>query len=159
MTERTGHDAEMGGHVAPKYPWLAAEAPDRPELKRNRDRRQAEIVQAMLDAEILLEQQGLQSEEERVTAQSEASMRADLQRQGFDGSPERSGALDHAYHGPIVAVTARHVAQDIGRRRIVIHEGRSLDAVPALGSRVEVKFKGGRGTVSELRKPGPDLGR
>ena len=34
--------------------WMAAEAPNRPEAKRRRDRRQADIVQSLLDDGMLL---------------------------------------------------------------------------------------------------------
>jgi hypothetical protein len=38
--------------------WMAAEAPNRPEPKRRRDRRQADIVQSLLDNGMLLSAAG-----------------------------------------------------------------------------------------------------
>lgn len=36
--------------------WMAEQAPNRPEIKRRRDRRQADIVQSLLDEGLLLPQ-------------------------------------------------------------------------------------------------------
>ena len=41
--------------------WMAAEAPNRPETKRRRDRRQADIVQSLLDSGLLMSERERQS--------------------------------------------------------------------------------------------------
>ena len=95
---------------------------------------------------------------EQALRESELDMRAELKDQGF-AFPEKSGAQDRHYMGPVVAVTAMHVAQDIGRRQIVVHDIRSLDKAPDVGDRLNIQFKGGRGVVTDMVKAGKDLGR
>ena len=138
--------------------WLASSAPNRPELKRRRDRSQAEIVQAMLDAGILIDEQGLPSEDERSNARSEAEILALLSGRGL-GAPSRTGVMDMAYVGPIIAVTERHVAQDTGRGRVVLHDTRTLDRLPAVGETVEVRFEDGRARVTAQTVPVPVMRR
>lgn len=72
---------------------------------------------------------------------------------------ERSGARDAEFFGPVLAIGALHVAQDIGRRQAVIHAIDRLDRQPVLGERIGVKFKDGRGIVSGMSMSGQDLGR
>ncbi|ART61531.1 hypothetical protein CBP36_21445 (plasmid) [Acidovorax carolinensis] len=90
--------------------------------------------------------------------QSELDMRATLKEQDF-ALPEKSGAQDRHYMGPVVAVTSMHVAQDIGRRQIVMHDIRTLDKAPAVGDRLNIRFKDGRGAVTDMVTAGKDLGR
>jgi hypothetical protein len=52
-----------------------------------------------------------------------------------------------------------HVAQDVGRRQIVVHDIRSLDKAPDVGDRLNIRFKDGRGAVTDMVKAGKDLGR
>lgn len=51
------------------------------------------------------------------------------------------------YIGPVMAETAFHVVQDIGRQTAVIHDKRNLDKVPSLGTALTVNYADGRGTV------------
>lgn len=51
------------------------------------------------------------------------------------------------YIGPVMAETAFHVVQDIGRQTAVIHDKRNLDKVPGLGEALTVNYANGRGTV------------
>lgn len=111
--------------------------------------------------------EGLQAEHEGLTQEpdveqalreSALDMRAELKDQGF-AFPENSGAQDRHYMGPVVAVTSMHVAQDIGRRQIVVHDIRSLDKAPDVGDRLNIQFKAGRGVVTDMVKAGKDLGR
>jgi Fic family protein len=95
---------------------------------------------------------------EHETEQSEKKIRAALVADGYTVS-EKSGEKDHQHFGPVVAVSSLHVAQDAGRRQAVIHDIRTLDRVPALGDRIHVKFKDGRGSVTNMLQLDKDLGR
>lgn len=99
-----------------------------------------------------------QSRLENDFKQSELDIRRDLTAAGY-AFPEKSGAVDRQYFGPVVAVTSMHVAQDIGRRKVVIHDARALDKLPAVGDKLNVHFKDGRGIVADMVKSGKDLGR
>ncbi|WP_236749965.1 KfrB domain-containing protein [Acidovorax carolinensis] len=72
---------------------------------------------------------------------------------------ENSGEQDRLYVGQIVAVTSMHAAQDIGRHQVVVHDLRSLDTKPAVGDRLDIKFKGGHGTVLAMGLSNKGLGR
>lgn len=95
---------------------------------------------------------------EQSVLQSEADIRTQVEEKGFNVEGV-SGTSDHLYIGPIVAVSALHVAQDIGQHRVVIHNIHSLDKTPALGDRQEVTFKDGRGVVSPQNSPKKGLHR
>lgn len=101
---------------------------------------------------------GLATSEERALRDSELDLRATLKAQDF-GLLEKSGKQDLQYMGPVVAVSAMHVAQDIGRRQIIIHDIRALDKAPAVGDRLNIKFKDGRGAVTDMVKAGKERGR
>ncbi|HEX7648061.1 MAG TPA: hypothetical protein VF450_11695 [Noviherbaspirillum sp.] len=60
--------------------------------------------------------------------------------------------------GPVVASTAWHVAQDIGRGRAKIHVKTDLDKVPAVGDRMSVTYRDGRGSV-QTRSQGQQRGQ
>ncbi|WP_304350859.1 Fic family protein [Comamonas testosteroni] len=92
------------------------------------------------------------------TRQAEQDIREMLEASGYSVS-HVSGPKDRFYIGPIIAVTDAHVAQDMGRRQVVLHEVHSLDKVPGLGERMHIQFKGGRGTVTSMQDPSRDLGR
>lgn len=94
-------------------------------------------------------------DEARETRQSELNVHAALDAGGYTVS-ETSGKQDRQYSGPVVAVSTLHVAQHIGRRQVVIHDIRLLDSVPAMGDRLDVQFKDGRGTVTYMGKAGKD---
>jgi hypothetical protein len=96
--------------------------------------------------------------EEQAVRQSDLDIRRSLADLGYV-LPEKAGKEDRYYAGPIVAVSARHVAQDIGRKKVVIHDVQSLDKVPAVGDRLNIRVKEGRGVVTDMVKAGKDLGR
>ncbi|AMR77971.1 Fic family protein [Cupriavidus nantongensis] len=98
------------------------------------------------------------ADEDRETKQSEEDVRAAAEAGRYIVSG-KSGAEDRQYIGPIVAVSTLHVAQHIGRRQVVIHDTRLLDRVPAKGERLDVKFKGGHGTVLDMDKAGKEIDR
>lgn len=93
------------------------------------------------------------------TRASETELRAALKTNGFENFQE-SAVQGRQYVGKIVAVSALHVAQDVGRRVIVIHDTRSLDKAASLGDSLSVKFENGRGLVTDMVKAaGKDVGR
>ncbi|MES2879196.1 MAG: hypothetical protein V4713_12300 [Pseudomonadota bacterium] len=89
---------------------------------------------------------------------SEMTLRGIIHQKGYE-SIEASGPSDKQYLGKVVAASAMHVAQETGRKNIVIHDVRTLDKTPSINDQLSVKFKNGRGVVTELVKPGQDLGR
>jgi len=89
---------------------------------------------------------------------SDTSIRASLADQGYR-MVDQSGDQDRQYVGPIVAATDMHVAQDVGRRRAVIHDLRKLDKAPSLGERLAVHFRGGIGRVVKSMALGMEMGR
>lgn len=95
---------------------------------------------------------------DRALRESEIDIRRAVEGHGY-AFPDKSGGQDRDYMGPIVAVSGLHVAQDVGRRQTVIHDIRTLDKAPQLGDRLNVKFKDGRGLVTDLVRAGKDLGR
>jgi hypothetical protein len=89
---------------------------------------------------------------------SEAKLRSDLKTKGLENYKE--SGIDGLYIGKIVGVGPLHVAQDIGRRVIVIHDIRLLDKVAAVGDSLTIKFDNGRGRVLDMAKAsGKDVGR
>lgn len=105
-----------------------------------------------------LEVAGQAKHMEQALRESGLDMRAVLNARGY-AFPENSGGQDRHYLGPIVAVTSMHVAQDIGRRQIVVHDIRTLDKAPDVGDRINIRFQDGRGTVTDMVKASKDLGR
>ena len=85
-------------------------------------------------------------------------LKANLEEAGFTVGP-MSGEKDRQYVGPVVAVTDRYAAQDLGRRHVVIHDLCQLDRMPEVAERLEVTFKGGRGIAVVMEKPRRDVGR
>ncbi len=64
------------------------------------------------------------------------------------------------YVGPVVGESALHVAQDLGRKVVVIHDKRDLDKVPVKGDRMTVDYENGRGRVTDMvRDTGKGVGR
>lgn len=93
-----------------------------------------------------------------LNANLESALRADLKQQGFEKF-DASNIDGRYYMGKIVAVGPLHVAQDLGRGVVAIHDTRTLDKVAALGDRLTVKYQEGRGQVTDMVKSSKDLGR
>ena len=70
-----------------------------------------------------------------------------------------TGAEGHTYVGKVIAASALHVAQDLGRGQVAVHSKAALDKVPAVGDSLSIKFHDGRGRVSEMTKAARDVGR
>lgn len=51
------------------------------------------------------------------------------------------------YVGPVIANTADHSVQDVGRSTAVAHDLAKLDRVPAVGQKARIVYEDGRGTV------------
>lgn len=100
----------------------------------------------------------LSSLSDRAEKESVANLRKNLMRDGYEAIENTTGE-DRLYMGKIVATSDLHVAQDIGRRNIVIHDKRDLDKAPSVDDRLTVKYKGGRGVVTDMVKSSKDLGR
>lgn len=83
---------------------------------------------------------------------SEQEMREMLATSDYAVGPV-SGAKDRFYIGPVVAVTDRHMAQDLGRNQVVLHDIHDLDRVSKVGERLRVQFKNGKGTVHSIQDP------
>jgi hypothetical protein len=90
---------------------------------------------------------------------SDKLIREQLQAQGFTQIENASLEGSRLYIGPIVAVSAMHIAQDLGRGKIAVHDSRILDRSPTVGERVEIQIKDGRGQVASSPQPGKGLGR
>lgn len=91
--------------------------------------------------------------------ESEIEIRSQLKKVGYEIPTHSQTQTSRDYLGPVVAATAMHIAQDIGRRQIVIHDVRSLDKLPSVGDRLNIRFKDGRGAVTDMVKANKDLGR
>lgn len=64
------------------------------------------------------------------------------------------------YVGKVVSESALHMAQDMGRGVVMIHDKRELDKLPKVGDSFTVKYEKGSGKVSELvRAQDKGLGR
>lgn len=88
---------------------------------------------------------------------SELDLRMDLKQMGHqDVSYSADGA---SYVGKVVAQSALHVAQHIGRGAVVIHDLRTLDKAAGVGDLLTVKFDKDRGQVTDMVKAEKDLGR
>lgn len=94
----------------------------------------------------------------RNAVESETMLRGKLAGLGYR-DPEPSASTNKQYAGRIVAVSTMHVAQDTGRRQVVIHDIRNLDKAPQVGDQLTIKFSEGRGRVTDMVKAGQDLGR
>lgn len=51
--------------------------------------------------------------------------------------------------GEVVARSAYHLAQSIGRDKVLVHDAAKLDIVPSVGRVVTVQYKAGLGVVSD----------
>lgn len=89
---------------------------------------------------------------------SEDALSTKLKAGGYENF-KASGIEGQTYVGKVVDVSPYHVAQDVGRRVIVIHDARVLDKLPAVGDSMAVKFSNGRGRVTDMVKSSQDLGR
>lgn len=138
--------------------WLASEVPDRPTLKRARDRHQAEIVKQLLEEEMLFEQEVPSMAAQQRERGVEAEVRDALREMGFT-QVERSGVDGIRHIGPVIQVNDRFVAQSVGRSKAVIHDVRALKHCPTIGQNVEILFKAGRGEVVGFDSPGATLER
>jgi hypothetical protein len=56
------------------------------------------------------------------------------------------------YVGRVAGESSLHVAQDIGRKVMIIHDKRHLDKLPEVGDRMTIEYKDGRGTVTEMER-------
>ena len=101
----------------------------------------------------------LDSDKSKLKVQtSEEAMRTKLKANGYENFKDSS--LDgQTYVGKVVEVSSLHVAQDVGRRVVAIHDVRTLDKLPMKGDSMAVKFSNGRGRVDDLVKGSQDLGR
>lgn len=90
---------------------------------------------------------------------SAAGMRHLLRDKGYWSPQTSDGNPDRRYVGPVVAVTEMHIAQDIGRTQVVVHDVRTLDKVPSVGDHLNIRFKDGRGIVTDMVKSSKDRGR
>lgn len=82
-----------------------------------------------------------------------------LRLQGMEISPMEKNRV---YTGRIVADSSLHIAQDIGRGVVVIHDKRDLDKMASTGDKLSVKYENyeGRGQVTDMVKnQGKDVGR
>lgn len=98
-----------------------------------------------------------ESEAEALQA-SKLKLKAELGSQGY-GNFTDSGVEGRSYIGRVVAASGLHVAQDVGRRSVALHDIRSFDKVPAVGDSLTVKFENGRGIVTDMVRASKDLGR
>ena len=84
----------------------------------------------------------------------------DLVGQGYDANSIHPTSVEgKTYIGKVVAVGALHVAQDLGRKTVAIHDLRNLDKVANVGDNLTVKFEGGRGIVTDMVRASKDVGR
>lgn len=64
-----------------------------------------------------------------------------------------------SYVGKVVGKSDLHIAQDVGRGVIVVHDLRELDKIPPGDVSVAIKYKNGRGQVDIAREQGTEKGR
>ena len=112
----------------------------------------------MAIARALDDARGPVSVRERESTHSFENLADELSQQGFV-VVKQSGDEGRKYVGPIVAENALHVAQDIGRGQLVIHNKDALNKVPSVGDRFTIQFQGGRGTVADIEPTSKDRGR
>jgi len=90
-------------------------------------------------------------------AESKAAIGLQLHELGVSSA---SGAVDgKMYVGKVIAETNLHVAQDVGRGEVVVHDLRNLDKVVCKGERMTAKYQNGRGQVAEVDREGVGLSR
>jgi len=94
----------------------------------------------------------------RKTKESEDVLLDRLKSKGYE-TFKPSGVEGQVYMGKVVDSSRFHVAQDVGRRVIVVHDVRALDKLVAKDDSMSVKFVNGRGHVNEMVKSSRDLGR
>ncbi|WP_304350855.1 nucleotidyl transferase AbiEii/AbiGii toxin family protein [Comamonas testosteroni] len=82
-----------------------------------------------------------------------------LQAQGYTQIESANLEGSHLYIGPIVAMSAMHIAQDLGRGKVAVHDSRILNRSPSVGERVEIQMKEGKGHVASSHQPNKGLGR
>lgn len=89
---------------------------------------------------------------------SEDALLEKLKARGYD-NVKASGVEGQLYAGKVVETSRLHVAQNIGRNVVVVHDIRALNKLPENGDSMVLKFLNGRGRVNSLVKDGQDLGR
>lgn len=94
-----------------------------------------------------------------LSQKSDRLIREQLQAQGYTQLENSSLAGGRLYIGPIVAVTAMHIAQDLGRGKVAVHDSRVLNKFPVQGERVEIQIKDGKGLVTSSKQPSKGLDR
>lgn len=63
------------------------------------------------------------------------------------------------HSGTVVAETPLHIVQDVGRGQAVIHDKRLLEHVPAVGQRLDVTYRNGRGALRAKENEGRGVSR
>lgn len=91
--------------------------------------------------------------------ESDSLIRERLQEQGYAQIENSSLESDRIYIGPVVAVTAMHIAQDLGRGKVAVHDSRVMNKSAVQGERVEIRIKDGRGLVTSPRQSAKGLDR
>lgn len=109
-------------------------------------------------ARYLDESRGLGADVQNGLDTSLWSITAELSGQGYT-QIRQSGADNHQFNGEIVAESAMHVAQHVGRGQVVLHAKDKLNKVPAVGDMFHIKFQDGRGVIADITKPGKEQGR
>lgn len=95
----------------------------------------------------------------QLSADSEVQLRGVLSELGYENiAPAKTDGV-YSYSGQVVAVSSMHIAQDAGRRKIVIHDTRILNKVADVGERLDVQIKDGRGRVTTIAPLDRGLGR
>ena len=89
---------------------------------------------------------------------AESDFQDKLKAQGYQNF-KPAGVEGESYIGKVVEVGPMHVAQDIGRRVLVLHDKRSLDKLPEQGDVMVVQIQNGRGIVEDLNKGAQSVGR
>lgn len=95
----------------------------------------------------------------QLSSESELQIRGDLNKLGYESIALSKVDASSSYSGHVIAVSAMHIAQDVGRRNIVIHDSRILDRSAVVGEYVDVNINAGRGRVGSIVKSDRELGR
>lgn len=111
------------------------------------------------ELQLEIENTGRQQTLDNIKSNSETEIQAKLLDAGYEIPSSSQIPQNRDYYGPIVAVSAMHVAQDVGRKKIVIHDARSLDKLPSVGDRLNIRVKDGCGVVTDMVKANKDIGR
>lgn len=90
---------------------------------------------------------------------SEMALRGVLKAKGYGWIEKTALAGQRDYVGRIVDATDLYVAQDIGRKKVVIHDIRSLDKAPQVGDQLNIRVKDGQGVVNDILRASKDRGR